>query len=263
MSAPESHNEPTLFDPRPGQADAALDGEREGPDSPLDPASESADASASRSAKSKGKGKSKASRERAAAAEVEAEASSDAVGAEEALVDAENDEDEPIPDEDPALSDRKRLEQQLLALKRKEAELRCALVATTHPELAGGVREIQGKAYAVSKAEEKLTQGLPKSEARRQEKLDKKLAMLRTKQAELEVQIDAVEKEITELGTGRLATFESERAEAMQSLMASLGAHGEALKAAQVDPRELVADLERWWPELEAIAHEVSAEPAN
>src|SRR4051812_26892018 len=48
---------------------------------------------------------------------------------------------------------RKRLAEQLEALKRKEAELRRALAVADHPELAEAIRSIEGRAFALSRAD--------------------------------------------------------------------------------------------------------------
>src|SRR6187402_2004414 len=74
--------------------------------------------------------------------------------------------DEPAGKTAPAESDRKRLAEQLHALKRKEFELRRALAAAEHPELAESIRLIEGRAFAVSRVEAKLAEGFSKAEAR-------------------------------------------------------------------------------------------------
>lgn len=155
-------------------------------------------------------------------------------------------------------NERQRLEEQLQNLKRKEAELRCALIATDHPELAEPVGEIQSRAHAISRVEEKLAQGLSKGEVRRREALEKKLNGLRAKRDELDEQIATLEQEHAELGVERMAQFEAERQEALELLMAAFATHADSLKAAGIDPKSLVPDMQRWWPELESIAMRAS-----
>lgn len=156
-------------------------------------------------------------------------------------------------------TDRKRLAEQLDALKRKESELRRALVVADHPELGDAVRALQGGAYAVTRAEEQLAQGLSKSEARRRETLDKKLSSLREKRAELDSQISTLEQEYGTLGTDRLATFQAERRQALEQLLIALGLHEPALAAVGVESSSLIPELSRWLPEIETIARELTA----
>lgn len=159
----------------------------------------------------------------------------------------------------PAPSDRKRISEQLDALKRKEFELRRALVAADHPDLADAIRVIEGRAFNVSRAEAKLAQGFSKTEARRREVLEKKLASLRAKRAELDAQIGTLESELGGLGADRLATFQTERQQALQELLIALATHEAALKAAGVAPAQLVPEIEGWLPELESLASDLSA----
>jgi len=155
--------------------------------------------------------------------------------------------------------ERKRLAEQLDALKRKEFELRRALAAADHPEAAEAIRMIGGSAFSVSRAEAKLAQGFPKSEARRREVIEKKLGTLRDKRADLDSQIGALEVELGGLGADRIAVFENERQAALEQLMIVLATHDAALSAAKLDPRRLVPELEGWMPELEALAKKMSA----
>jgi hypothetical protein len=160
-----------------------------------------------------------------------------------------------------AQNERKRLAEQLDALKRKEFELRRALAAADHPEAAEAIRLIEGSAFSVARAEAKLAQGFSKSEARRREVIEKKLGALREKRAELDGQVAALEAELGGLGADRLATFESERRAALEQLMIVIATHDAALRAAKLDPSRLVPEIEGWMPELEALAKQVSAKP--
>jgi hypothetical protein len=161
-----------------------------------------------------------------------------------------------------AQNERKRLAEQLDALKRKEFELRRALAAADHPEAAEAIRLIEGSAFSVARAEAKLAQGFSKSEARRREVIEKKLGALREKRAELDTQVATLEVELSGLGADRLATFESERQAALQQLMIVIATHDAALRAAKLDPSRLVPEIEGWLPELEALAKQVSAKPS-
>jgi len=151
-------------------------------------------------------------------------------------------------------SERKRLAEQLEALKRKELELRRALVMADHPELVGAIRAIEARAIAVSRAQAKLAQGFSKSEARRREVVDKKLVTLRDKRAELDTQIAALEGELAGLGAERLDTFESERKQALEQLVIALGTHVAALSAAGLDAVGLIPEIAGWLTEIEAIS---------
>lgn len=159
-------------------------------------------------------------------------------------------------------SDRKRLAEQLSALKRKESELRRALAAADHPELAEAIRLIEARAFVVARVETKLAQGFSKTEARRREVIEKKLGSLRDKRAALDTQIGTLETELSGLGSDRLATFRQERQEALQQLLIALGTHEAALHDAGLDPASLVPEIEGWLPELEALASKVSGASA-
>jgi hypothetical protein len=159
-------------------------------------------------------------------------------------------------------SDRKRLAEQLRALKRKEFELRRALAAADHPELAEAIRLIETRAFGVARAETKLAQGFSKTEARRREVIEKKLGSLRAKRAELDTQIGTFETELAGLGSDRLASFGQERQEALKQLLIVLGTHQIALHDAGLDPASLVPEMEDWLPELEVLASKVSGASA-
>ncbi len=155
--------------------------------------------------------------------------------------------------------DRKRLEEQLEVLKRKELELRRALVIADHPALADGIRVIEGRAYALGRIEAKLAQGLSKTEERRRETIEKKLASLRDKRDELEAQMTTLEEELRGLGAERLQVFEAERREALEQLLVALGTHEPALREAGIDACSLVPEIERWLPQVEALAESLVA----
>ncbi len=106
---------------------------------------------------------------------------------------------EPTVEMEKAEDKRKRIEKQLDALKRKEAELRRALLVTEHPEIGDAIGAIEGRAFAVTRAEEKAAQGLSKTELRRRETIDKKLGSLREKRSELDSQIGTLEQELAGL----------------------------------------------------------------
>jgi chromosome segregation ATPase len=158
------------------------------------------------------------------------------------------------PEDGTPYNDRKRIEEQLDALKRKETELRRALVVTDHPELAEAIRTLGSRALAVSRAEAKLAQGLSKGEVRKREAVEKKLGSLRAKREELDGQIAALESELGGLGSERLSGFEAERHQAMQQLMLTLGEYEEPLRAAGLEASSLVPEISGWMPELETIA---------
>jgi type IV secretory pathway VirB10-like protein len=166
-------------------------------------------------------------------------------------------------DEDLERNDRKRLEEQLGALRRKEAELLRALAITDHPALADAIRTIEARVYCVSRADAKIAQGLSKSEARRQEVLTKKLTALREKRAELDSQIGTLEAEYQELGASRMTDFQRERQDALQSLMIALAQHDAAIAAAGLDVRALLPEIGSLLPELEGIARSVSETRAD
>jgi hypothetical protein len=81
---------------------------------------------------------------------------------------------------------------------------------------------------------------------------------LREKRAELDSQIGALEAELGGLGADRLATFESERQKALEQLMISIASHDAALRAAGLDPSQLVPEIAGWLPELDALAEKLS-----
>jgi len=164
----------------------------------------------------------------------------------------------PEPTEPAALgTDKKRLEEQLEALKRKELELRRAIAIADHPELADAIRLLDGRAYALTRVEAKIAQGLSKSEERRKETLEKKLDVLREKSAELSAQIAELSKEHESLVLARVTALEGERRAALHDLVASLGEHSATLSAAGLDAGELVPEIGQRMAEIRAAAEEL------
>lgn len=272
MSVHTPDHEPSLFDPKPGVVDAVNQPEppdvasaavqlkepvprkerkpRVSQDSEPKP-SASEDAAVTASAD-----------EAAVTASEDASASEDdAASASEAgepSAKGENTSEEELPK-----NDRKRLAEQLDALRKKEAELLRALAITDHPDLADAIRTIEARVYCVARADAKIAQGLSKSEARRQEVLSKKLTALREKRAELDTQITALEAESEELGASRLTDFQRERQDALQELMVALATHDSALDSAGLSVQSLLPELSGLMPELEAIARTVSQPRAD
>lgn len=163
----------------------------------------------------------------------------------------------PPPPEDPAAhaqAERKRIEEALAQLERKQAELRRALVLTEHPELAEAIREIEGRAYGVTRAEEKLAQPLTKAEERQRTKLEAKLEAMRQKRAELDAVIATLERDLAPLAGERLEALSGQREAALNALFSALARHAEAFEAAGLQAAALVPDLERWLPALRAMA---------
>ena len=150
--------------------------------------------------------------------------------------------------------DRRKLEEQLEALKRKELELRRALVIADHPALAEGIRVLEGRVFALTRSEERLAQGLSKSEARRKDVIEKKLASLHEKRAELDAQIATLDEELGALGAERQQAFEAERRDAIEQLLVALGTHEPALRQAGLDPIALVPELSRFLPDVKSLA---------
>ncbi len=154
--------------------------------------------------------------------------------------------------------DRKRIEEQLEALKRREFELRRALAVADHPELAEAIRVLEGRAYAVTRVEAKMSQGLSKAEERRRETLDKKLASLRERRSELDAQISEIEAQLAPLGEERTRAFETERREALEQLIAAMSHHHDALHTAGLDAGSLVPEIARWMPEVVVLAEKLA-----
>jgi hypothetical protein len=161
-------------------------------------------------------------------------------------------------DENVAPNNRRRIEEQLEALKRREAELRRELAIADHPELAEPLRLLEGHTYAVARVEAKMAQGLSKAEERRRETLEKKLASLREKRLEIDTQIAELEAELAPLGEARMLAFEAERKDCMERLLAALGTHEADFQRAGLDTGVLVPDLSRLMPEIRSLAETLS-----
>lgn len=160
-------------------------------------------------------------------------------------------------------AERRRIREQLEALERKQAELRRALAIADHPDLGDAIRAIEGRVYAVTRAEAKMAEGLSKSEERRRETLEKKLATSRSKLDELTKQITELERELHELGAARTEAFEAERRDAIEKLMSVLSAHGAEFETAGLELTSLVPELARLMPEVRALAEDIVARRAS
>lgn len=157
--------------------------------------------------------------------------------------------------------DRKKLEEQLEALKKKEAELRRALLMADHPALTEAIRAIQGRTYAIGRVEAKLAQGPSKSEARRRDTLNKKVSSLREKRAEIDEQLTQLETELAGLGADRTQLYEAERREAIEQLFVALGTHDAAFREVGLEPTAAVPEIVRFLPEIEALAEQHASKP--
>jgi hypothetical protein len=173
--------------------------------------------------------------------------------------DAQASEPVPTSSEEPERFSKRKLEEQLEALKRKEAELRRALVVAEHPELADAIRLLQGRTYALERSAEKLALGLTKAELRRRETLQKKRTGLEQKRAELDAEIAGLDGELLSLGVERQRGYEAEHRQALEELLLALGAHVGEVQAAGLDVGELLPDLKRWMPEIERLAAQKNA----
>jgi hypothetical protein len=151
------------------------------------------------------------------------------------------------------MSERERIQSQLEQLKQRESELRRELAIAEHPDLADAIRQIEGRAYGVRRVEAKIAQGLSKSEQRKKETLEKKLATALERRAEMDAQITALEAELLPLGQGRVTAFETERVEALLRLAALLEEHEAKVAAANLDLTSLVPSLAGWSDDLAAL----------
>lgn len=188
------------------------------------------------------------------------EASADEASADEPAGEEADDADLPPPPErELDKLDRKKLEEQLEALKRKEAELRRALTLADHPALLESVRQLEGRAYAVARVDAKLEKGPSKAEARRREAVAKKLASLEDKRRELDAQIEQLHAELAALGADRAQQHERERREALEQLMVAIGEHEPAFREAGLEVAQMVPDVARLLPEIEKLAETLVA----
>jgi hypothetical protein len=165
---------------------------------------------------------------------------------------------------DPA-KERQRIEEQLALLEQKKRELSKALALADHPALAAPLRMIEGRLYAVSRAETQMAAGLSKSEEKRKESLAKKRETLALKKAELEAklaeaaeQILAIDKDLLALGDERRLALESERNAALEALVIALSEHGPAFDAVKVDPAAIVEGLAPRMGEVHATAERLA-----
>lgn len=167
------------------------------------------------------------------------------------------------PAREPERVDRKRLEEQLEALKKKELELRRAIAIADHPDLAEAIRRLDGRAYALVRVETKITIGLSKAEERRKDGIEKKLETLREKRAELDTQIVALEQEHASLVREREIALQKERSEALHDLVLTLGEHAAALAAAGLDAADLVPEIGQRMDEIRAHAETLVQNRSN
>lgn len=162
-------------------------------------------------------------------------------------------------------ADRKRIEEQLAQLEKRRLELCRELAITDHPEIAEPIREIEGRIYAVHRVEARMAEGLSKAEARRIEALQKKREGLAAKKAELDAkraevqgQLDALDRELSELGEDREATFHRERNQALEALVIALGTHAPAFQSASVEIATLIPELTARMPEVQTVAERLA-----
>ena len=165
---------------------------------------------------------------------------------------------------DPA-KERQRIEEQLALLEQKKRELSKALVLADHPALQGPIRMIEGRLYAVSRAETQMAAGLSKAEEKRKESLAKKRETLALKKAELEAklaeaaeQILAIDKDLLALGDERRDAYEAERTSALEALVVVLSQHGREFDAVKVDPASIVEGLAARMGEVHATAERLA-----
>jgi hypothetical protein len=151
------------------------------------------------------------------------------------------------------VTERDRIQSQLEQLKQRECELRRELAIAEHPELADAIHQVEGRAYGVRRVEAKIAQGLSRSEQRKKETLEKKLAVAMQRRAEIDAQIGALHAELEPLGQGRITAFETERVEALLRLIAVLDEHEPAIATAGLDLASLVPSLSSWRADIDAI----------
>lgn len=149
---------------------------------------------------------------------------------------------------------RRKIEEQLELLKRREVELKRQLALADHPTLADPLREIEGKLFAVQRAEARLHEGLSRSEEKKLETLTKKLEAQREKRRELDRVIGELEREVEVLAVEKKLALEADRRGALETLIATLGTQLPAFEAARLDVLTLVPDLAGRMDELESMA---------
>lgn len=158
------------------------------------------------------------------------------------------------PDADGNSAERRQIEEQLAELERKQSELRRALAIANHPTLADAIREIEGRAYGVSRVETRLAEPLSKPEQRQRAKLEKKIQSLQDKRRALDAQIEELEAQLAPLTHERVDGLRAEHEDALRALFAVLATHSNALDEAGLQAASLVPELERWLPQLRSMA---------
>ncbi|HEY4120749.1 MAG TPA: hypothetical protein VGM56_22945 [Byssovorax sp.] len=155
-------------------------------------------------------------------------------------------------------ADKKRIHDQLEALKRRESELRRELAIADHPALRGALRTIERGAAGVAAVDARIAEGLSKAEERKREVLDKrheaavarrdevktKIEELGAKLGELEAKVVELDAERAALGEVRTTALELERRSALTVLAAALVEHGPAIAAVGLDLPALVPALD-------------------
>ncbi|GAB5545566.1 MAG: hypothetical protein RLP09_33035 [Sandaracinaceae bacterium] len=164
----------------------------------------------------------------------------------------------PVDEAAQAEKERERIQQQLAQLERKQAELKRALAMANHPDLADALRQVEGRAYGVTRVEEQLAQPLSKGEERQRAKLEKKLGAAREKRAALDAQIAEIEAELGGLVEDRVAELHAQRQTALHQLFTVLAQHSDGFEAAGLKVAELIPELDDWLPELRTMAGDVA-----
>ena len=127
-----------------------------------------------------------------------------------------------------------------------------------HPDLADALRQVEGRAYGVTRVEEQLAQPLSKGEERQRAKLEKKLGAAREKRAALDAQIAEIEAELGGLVEDRVAELHAQRQTALHQLFTVLAQHSDGFEAAGLKVAELIPELDDWLPELRTMAGDVA-----
>lgn len=150
--------------------------------------------------------------------------------------------------------DRDRIVRQLEQLKRREAELRRALIVADHPALDAPIREVDGRVYGVHMASERLDAPLTKGEQKKIERIEKKLETAKAKRAELDLAIEELGGELRALREDRRATLEGQRDEALSNLLTTLAEHAPTFEAVGMQISEVIPELEPLLPKLREMA---------